>query len=215
MTVETRETRVIHRPVYAYPLISWGGVLAGAAVALALGALLAVLGVAIGATTFNPYDLQRDAKVITIGGGLWVLFANLVAMQVGGFVAARTSRFSDHTNGLLQGLAVWAVALIAAMVLAGASLSAGMDGAASAALDQASAPPAADVASPPSARGYDQPTDAQITEMARAAKVATETLAWWAFAAMALGAVGAMAGGRIGSDHPVWLDRPRESAALL
>jgi hypothetical protein len=33
--------------------------------------------------------------------------------------------------------------------------------------------------------------------------------AWWAFAAMVLGAVGAIAGGRLGSEHPDWKTRGR------
>ncbi len=209
----TMETRVLQRPVYVYPLISWAAVLAGAAVALALGALLAVLGVAIGATTFSPYHLARDAKVITLGGGLWVLFANLVAMQVGGFVAARTSRFSDHTNGVLQGLSVWAVALIAAMVLAGSSVSAGLGGAEASAMAAPNPTASADAAT---GDDQDQPlTPAQIAQIAQQAKTTTETLAWWAFAALAFGAIGAMAGGRIGSDHPPWVDRPRETVSQL
>ena len=233
----TVETTLVRKPVYAYPLISWGPVLAGAAVAIALGALFAVLGVAIGATYFSPYNLERDAKMITVGGGLWIVFANLVALQVGGFIAARSSRFADHTNGMFQGLAVWAVTLIAAMLLAGSSLSSGMQGAASAAIDQAEQsnagaataamdntaavnppnPGAPALAGPSAAAGrdLDEPTDAEMAQMAQAAKSTTEAIAWWAFAALALGALGAMAGGRLGAAHPAWPDRPREVTTVL
>ena len=230
----TVETTLVRRPVYAYPLISWGPVLAGAAVAIALGALFAVLGVAIGATYFSPYNLERDAKMITVGGGLWIVFANLVALQVGGFIAARSSRFADHTNGMFQGLAVWAVTLIAAMLLAGSSLSSGMQGAAidqaeqsnagaaTAAMDNTAAvnppnPGAPALAGPSAAAGrdLDEPTDAEMAQMAQAAKSTTEAIAWWAFAALALGALGAMAGGRLGAAHPAWPDRPREVTTVL
>ena len=33
--------------------------------------------------------------------------------------------------------------------------------------------------------------------------------AWWAFATMVLGAVGAIAGGKLGSEHPDWHARER------
>ena len=38
---------------------------------------------------------------------------------------------------------------------------------------------------------------------------ATALTAWWAFAMMVLGAVGAIAGGKLGSDHPDWHERER------
>ncbi|HEY2660026.1 MAG TPA: hypothetical protein VGI79_09915 [Caulobacteraceae bacterium] len=213
----TVETRTLERPVYLYPLISWGSVLAGAVVAIALGALFSVLGLAVGATAFNPFNLEHDAKMLTIGGGLWIVFANLVALQIGGFIAARSARFADHTNGMFQGLAVWAVTLIAAMLLAGPSLSAGFTGAADSAMDQASADAehtALGDRTPATARADAGPTPAEMAQMAEAAKKTTEALAWWAFAAIAAGAVGAVAGGRIGADHPAWPDRPRQAAVI-
>ncbi len=210
MTVEVRS---VQRPVYLYPLISWAGVLAGAVVAIALGALFSVLGLAVGATAFNPFNLEHDARMLTIGGGLWIVFANLVALQIGGFIAARSARYADHTNGMFQGLTVWAVVLIAAMLMAGPSLSAGLGGGADALMDQSSndAEQTALGAPSPHARADAAPTPGQIAQVADAAKKTTEELAWWAFAAIAAGAVGAIAGGRIGSDHPAWPDRPREA----
>lgn len=38
--------------------------------------------------------------------------------------------------------------------------------------------------------------------------------AWFAFAMMVMGAVGAIAGGKLGSDHPDWHDRERIARAV-
>jgi hypothetical protein len=212
----TVETRTVRRPIYIYPLISWTSVLAGVAVAIALAVLFTVLGVAIGATALNPFNLGHDAKALSIGGGLWTVFATLVSLQVGGFVAARNARYPDHANGMLQGLTVWAVTMIAILLLAGPSLAAGISGAAGAAVDEASMGPSPTVAAEAqvgsAARTAGQLTDAEMDQLAIAAKKTTAALAWWATAAMALGAVGAIVGGRIGAQHPEWLDRPREAA---
>jgi hypothetical protein len=112
-----------HEDAYAHPLISWGAVFAGVAVAIALGALLNMLGLAIGATAANPWTMDSgDAKVLTIGGGLWVAFSNAVALQVGAFIAARAAKYPDHHRGLFQGLAVWGVAFVLAFAGLGSSV---------------------------------------------------------------------------------------------
>jgi hypothetical protein len=41
-----------------------------------------------------------------LAGGLWVIFSNLVALQVGAFIVVRIARRPDHPTGLLQGLVV-------------------------------------------------------------------------------------------------------------
>jgi hypothetical protein len=99
--------------------ISWGAVLAGALLALAITTTLNVLGAAIG---MGSIDLtERDgpsAATFGIAGGVWVLVAHLLALAVGGWVAARLSGTIDRGDGALHGLAVWAFAfLISAMVL--------------------------------------------------------------------------------------------------
>ena len=94
---------------YSHPLIDWGSAIAGTLVAIAIGFVLLLLGAAIGATAMNPWQgVSEQAPTWSIGGGLWVIFSNLVALQVGAFVAVRAARWPDHHSGMLQGLVVWA-----------------------------------------------------------------------------------------------------------
>jgi hypothetical protein len=187
--------------VYTHPLVDWGAVIAGTAIAIALGFALNILGVAVGASALNPWvGTSEQAPQWTIAGGLYVAFANLVAIQIGAFVAARAARWSDHHDGMLQGAVVWALSFL----IAAAGLGLGLGGilsegtgvreAASAAVDAAQA-----------ATG--EPTGAAPTltpAETDAVQDAAALTAWWAFATMVLGAVGAVAGGKLGSDHPNW-----------
>ena len=192
-----------HEDVYAHPLISWGAVFAGAAVALALGALLNLLGLAIGATAANPWTMDSgDAKALTVGGGLWVAFSNAVALQVGAFIAARAAKYPDHHRGLFQGLAVWGVAFVLAFAGLGASVGGLLHGGDAAVTAYATA---ADDASGPD----DRVSEADAKAAAEKAADVTASLAWWGVATMVLGAIGAVAGGRLGARHPVWHRRAR------
>ena len=103
---------------YAHPLIQWPTIIAGAVAAIAIGFLLNALGLAIGASAFNPYEINGQDETISIGGGLYVMFAQLVAFQVGAYIASRGSRYPDHFGGLLTGFLVWALAVAFAVSLA-------------------------------------------------------------------------------------------------
>jgi predicted nucleic acid-binding protein len=99
--------------------ISWGAVLAGGVVAAAIAAMLNILGAAIGATTVDAVGRATpDAASLGIGAVIWLVVASTIALAVGGYTAARLSGSADGTDGILHGLAVWAIAfLISAMLL--------------------------------------------------------------------------------------------------
>ena len=93
--------------------ISWGSILAGALVA-----------VAVGATAVDA--VQRDtpnASTYGITAAVWVLVANLLGLVLGGYVAARLSGTSDKRDATLHGLAVWATAYLVSAVLLGSAVS--------------------------------------------------------------------------------------------
>jgi hypothetical protein len=192
--------------VYSHPLIDWGAAIAGALVAITVGFGLAILGVAVGASALNPWDgASEQAQAWTIAGGLYLAFSNLVALQLGAFVAARAARWPDHHDGMLQGIVVWALAFAVAAAALGLGLGGlivdgtGVREAAGAAVDAAQAATGEQTGAAP------QLTPAETDAVQDAAAMT----AWWAFATLALGAVGAVAGGKLGSDHPNWTARER------
>ncbi len=209
-------------------LISWPAVFAGAAVAVAAGAMLNLLGVALGAGALNPFDSTRSgAKAFTVGAGLWIALANTVALFAGGVVASRAAKYADHHRGMLHGLIVWAVAFLVALFVAGATAAGGVTAAlGGGGADTASAMAASDAAAAPdfsapngvlqsdgtvlspdaggvAANGVPAPPAPRPATVQKVAG-ATATLALWSFLTMLLGAVGAVFGGRYGSRTHAW-----------
>lgn len=102
------------------PRISWGAVLAGGIVAAAIAATLNILGAAIGATAVDAVGRATPgASSLGIGAAVWLVAANTIALAVGGYTAARLSGTSDDTDGVLHGLAVWAIAFLVSAALLG------------------------------------------------------------------------------------------------
>lgn len=193
---------------YSHPLIDWGSAIAGTVVAIAIGFGLLVLGIAIGATAVNPWQgASEQVPAWTIGGGLWTIFSNLVALQVGAFVAVRSARWPDHHSGMLQGMLVWALAFTVAAAALGFGVSGMLANAQGLSLSDAArgAVDAAQAATGESTGAAATMTPAETD----AVQDATALTAWWAFGTMVLGAVGAIAGGKLGSDHPDWHERER------
>lgn len=207
MAVESVMVRPSPHP-YSHPLIDWGSAVAGTLVAIAIGFALLVLGVAIGATAINPWQgMTEQAPTWTIGGGLWLLFSNLVALQVGAFVAVRAARWPDHHSGMLQGLVVWALAFTVAAAVLGFGVTSVLSGATTIGEVSSAAVNAAQAATGEATGAPPQLTPAETDAVQDAAALT----AWFAFGMMVFGAVGAIAGGKLGSDHPDWHERERAS----
>lgn len=102
--------------------ISWGAVLAGALLALALAATLNILGAGFAAMSVDATGRDTpEADTITIGAAIWMVLVYVVSVFVGGYAAARLSGTFSDTDGVLHGLSVWAVVfLLSAMLLANA-----------------------------------------------------------------------------------------------
>lgn len=109
-------------PGNAFSRISWGGIIAGLALVIALQMLLTLLGVGIGLSTVRPATGEApDTAAMGLGGGLWWVVTNWIALVAGGYVAARLANSHHTEDGLLHGLVTWAAALvIGGLLLAGA-----------------------------------------------------------------------------------------------
>lgn len=201
----------IRHPLHT--LISWPAVIAGGIVAVAVGAMLNLLGVALGASAFNPYEFGGgDAEGFTAAAGMWMAFANAIALFVGGAVATRAAKYADHHKGALHGLAVWALAFLLAITIASA---AGAGGAAALlggeAADSDGRTVVTDIA--PASRVIEGELVAPVVVQPSAPAVAEEVadttamLALWGFLTMLIGAVAAIFGGLYGGRNHRWIDR--------
>jgi hypothetical protein len=97
---------------------NWGAAFFGWLVALGLAALLVGLlagaGAAVGLTQASSTDVNNNAEEITLGGGIALFIALLIAYYCGGYVAGRMSRF----DGARQGIGVWIFGLLVTVALA-------------------------------------------------------------------------------------------------
>lgn len=195
-----------------HTLISWPAVIAGAVVAVAVGAMLNLLGVALGASAFNPYDFDGgDASGFTAAAGMWMAFANAIALFIGGAVATRAAKYADHHKGALHGLAVWALAFLLAITIASA---AGAGGAAALVGGDARDGEIGDTVVTdvtPGSRVIEGElvVPAPLPAPVAAEEVADTTamLALWGFLTMLIGAIAAIFGGLYGSRNHRWIDK--------
>jgi hypothetical protein len=157
------------------PRISWGAVIAGAVVAVIIGLMLNVLGIAVGASAIDVADRDTPTgTTFSVVGGIWLLAANLIGLAVGGYVAARFSGTADDTDGVLHGLSVWGIAYLLSAVLLGnivaGTASTAMQGASSVLGGAAQgAGQAASAAAGPAAQAAQGVDTRQLVERARTA----------------------------------------------
>jgi len=113
--------------------VQWGSVVAGAVGAAGLGFVLHGFAAAIGLSLTSTSPTWRDSSfALTLLGGLYLIFAAVIAYGLGGYVAGRSSspiaaladddraetEFRDGMNGLVA----WALAtLLAALIALGAA----------------------------------------------------------------------------------------------
>ncbi len=108
MTSAAPRTDVETTVVTPVDRVRWGAIFAGLFSALSTLLVLTLLGIGIGAASFDPGD---RASGFGIGAGIWSAVSLLLAFAVGGYVAARTAAVTGRRNGALNGALMWAVAI--------------------------------------------------------------------------------------------------------
>ncbi|MET0403250.1 MAG: hypothetical protein ABW123_12640 [Cystobacter sp.] len=98
--------------------MSWSAIFAGTVTTLALWALLYVFGLALGLSSINPMD-AGSAKSSGVFTGIWGVLAPLIALFVGGFVAARSAGSQTRLSGSSHGLVMWGLTTLATIWMLG------------------------------------------------------------------------------------------------
>lgn len=98
----------------AHRRVIWGGVFAGVVLTFAIQLLLSLLGLGIGMTTIDPSQSggTPGATSLSIGAGVWWTVSYMIALGVGGYVAARLAGVAIQGDGVIHGLLTWAFALL-------------------------------------------------------------------------------------------------------
>lgn len=109
------------------PALSWRAIIAGFVTALAVQAVLTILGAGIGFSTIRVDDPSNPSlAAISIGAALWWIVANWIALGMGGFAAGRTAGTIVPREGSMHGFMTWALGIAVAAVVLASSLGAGI-----------------------------------------------------------------------------------------
>ena len=140
----TRETIIDRRQ----PALRWSAVFAGSAVGVALWLLLQLIGMGAGLAAVDVDD-TGSLRNAGIGTTIASMFAPLIALFVGGFVAGRLASTYDPKVGATHGFVTWALAALTGVVSVMCLVSALAHGASTYAYQQL---PADDITIDPSLR---------------------------------------------------------------
>lgn len=99
--------------------VQWGPIAAGAFAALGALLFLTVLGLAVGASAFEP---GTDVSDWGTDAGIWGAASAIAAFLIGGWVAAKTAAVDGPFAGVMNGLMAGAVTLVALVVLTSTGL---------------------------------------------------------------------------------------------
>jgi hypothetical protein len=90
--------------------VSWGAVAAGVVVALVAQLILNMLGIGLGAATFDPAAGNNpSASSFSIGAGLWWALSGIIGAMIGGYTAGRLAGQPKESSGAWHGLISWAL----------------------------------------------------------------------------------------------------------
>src|SRR5215203_5252930 len=99
--------------------VQWGPIIAGVLTSIATLLILSVLGLAIGASAFEPRDAGES---IGTGAAIWGALSAIVAFFLGGWVAAKTAAVGGPGSGMINGLMVGATILALLLWLVGSGV---------------------------------------------------------------------------------------------
>lgn len=213
----------MQRSVVYLRRVSWGAIFAGAFVAIAVQTLLTLLGAGIGMIVVgNQSPGQGPGTGMTIAAGVWWLISGIISLFCGGLVAGRLSGVALPMEGMLHGLAVWALTTVISLFAVTASTTAVAGGALSTVNQWMTTPegratinqnlnqnqggssggqqqPGQGSAGSTGNQSSNQQQGPQISEAdAKQAASNAGKAALWAFFAMLLGAIAAAIGGSTG-----------------
>lgn len=106
-------------------LADWKAIWAGVFTFVAIWSVFGFLGIAIFAGTANP-NATEPVLGMSVGMGIWAIILTIIAMYVAGRETGRLAAVSNRHDGLIHGMIMFGLSVVAAMVLT--ALAAGIFG---------------------------------------------------------------------------------------
>jgi len=103
--------------------ISWGAVIAGGVVAMAIYLVLTTLGSAIG------FSIGRDTRVETLAGGalVWAIITTALALFAGGWTTSQLTAGETKCESMIHGLILWGTVVAAMLWMTAAGVRSGFN----------------------------------------------------------------------------------------
>lgn len=102
--------------------VSWGAIFVGVVIAMVVQLLLAVLGIAIGASAINPLEEGNPVQGIGMGAGIYWVVSSIIALFAGGFAAGALTNTQERRDRTLHGVSVWGIATLALFLMIGSGV---------------------------------------------------------------------------------------------
>jgi hypothetical protein len=126
---------------------SWGAIIAGALVAVAVSLILIALGAGLGFASVSPWSDQGvSAGAFSIAAVIWFIVMQWISSLLGGYITGRmrTRWIGTHVHEVFfrdtaNGLVTWALATVVVASVLGSGLASGLGGGAKAVTSVASA----------------------------------------------------------------------------
>jgi hypothetical protein len=99
--------------------VQWGPIIAGVAITVASMVVLSILGLAVGASAFEPRDRGEN---LGTWAAVWGGGSAILSYFLGGWVAASSASVIGKSSGLLNGFMVGAVMLVLVLYMTGSGL---------------------------------------------------------------------------------------------
>lgn len=96
--------------------IDWGAIWAGVFAFVAIWSVFGVLGTAIFASAANP-NAARPVSGMGWGMSIWAIVLTVIAMYVGGRVTGDLAVIVNRRDGILHGLAMFGLSVMATLVI--------------------------------------------------------------------------------------------------
>ncbi len=113
----TTVTEPSHLPLHA---LSWGAIVAGLAVGIAINLLLLLIGAATGLAMFDAGEArQAGENGVPMAVAIWNTISMVIAAFAGGYVAARTAGMRRVSDGVLHGVVAWGATLLISVFILG------------------------------------------------------------------------------------------------
>lgn len=89
--------------------ISWRAIFAGVVSIISVMLLLNLIGLAIGFGSIEPTEESNPLSGLGTGTLIWWIASSLIALFIGGYVAARVGVSFSNKTGIIQGIMTWAL----------------------------------------------------------------------------------------------------------